>query len=208
MGLRFADLLPDYKASLNDAASAFTAAADADFKRHLVVAAAALSREKRPRTVAASFAVQADVAEYGDVPEDLIDTKVSLWNNGHASPWNLPPGPLPTLHVIGADENRRLLLMPAPSAQQVACFGATYRYYYLAEHAITDDAATSTLATRDKALLLLRASVEAMRELSLRAYKKPITLRAGDGIGGGVASKNQTPPALFDLLMEEYRKAP
>lgn len=208
MGLRFADLLPDYKASLNDAASVFTAADDADYKRHLSIAAAALSREKRPRTVAADLTVTAGVGEYTGVPADLIAPKVSLWNNGHASPWTLPPGPLPTLSVLGDGDGRVMVLQPAPTAAQIACFGATYRYYYLAEHAITTDAATSTLLPKDKALLILRAQIEAMRELSFRAYKKPITLRAGDGVAGGVASKNQTPPALWDLLRAEYEASP
>lgn len=207
MGLTAAQLLPDYRASLNDARTVF-ADDDSDFLRHLRVAAAALSREKRPRTALASITVQAGVNEYADVPDDLITPKVSTWANTGAVVWRLPPTPPPVLTVLGEGAGRVLLLTPAPTVEQINCWGSTLRYYYLGEHAITDDATTSTLHSKDRALLYLRAQMEAMRELSFRNYKKPITLRGGDGLGGAVASKNQTPPALWDLLRQEYEATP
>lgn len=206
MGLTLAELLPDYRASLNDARSVF-AEDDSDFVRHLRTAAAALSREKRSRTAVAQIQVQAGVAEYLDVPDDLIAPKVCTWGNNGSPVWHLPPTPPPALTVIGDGTGRILLLTPPPTCEQVKAWGSTLRYYYLAEHHITNDPATSTLHSKDRALLYLRAQMEAMRELSYRAYKKPITLRAGDGIGGAVASKNQTPPAMWDLLRQEYEAA-
>lgn len=207
MGLTLADLLPDYRASLNDARTVF-ADDDSDFIRHLKTAAAALSREKRPRTAVASVQVQPGQAEYPQVPDDLIAAKVCTWGNTGAPVWTLPPTPPPVLTVLGEGAGRVLLLTPAPTMEQVCCWGSTLRYYYLAEHRITADAQTSTLHSKDRALLYLRAQMEAMRELSFRNYKKPVTLRAGDGLGGAVASKNQTPPALWVLLRQEYEATP
>jgi hypothetical protein len=231
MGLSLADLLPDYRASLNDAASAFPGVPatpgtpageggdppavpgdpgdpDADLRRHLIVALSALSREKRPRTRLASITLAEGVAEYPDVPADLLLVKVAVWPQRYVAPWNLPPGPLPLIGVAEAEDGRVITLRPAPTAEQVRMFGAEYRYYYFAAHALTDSATTSTLLEKDRALLLLRAQAEAMRELSFRGYKKPVTLRAGSGVGGAQVSKNQTPPALWDLLMQEYRTTP
>lgn len=203
MGLTLAELLPDYRASLNDARTVF-ADDDSDFTRHLRTAAAALSREKRPRTAVASVQVAVGVGEYPDVPDDLIAPKVCTWGNNGAPVWHLPPTAPPALTVLGEGSGRVLLLTPAPTFEQIRSWGSTLRYYYLAEHFITDAPATSTLHSKDRALLYLRAQMEAMRELSFRAYKKPVTLRAGDGLGGAVASKNQTPPAMWDLLRQEY----
>lgn len=206
MGLTLNELLPDFKASLNDAATVF-APDDTDFARQLRTAAAALAREKRPRTALAQIQVQPGQAEYPDVPDDLIAPKVCTWAHGGTAVWHLPPTPPPALTVLGEGTGRVLLLTPAPTPEQIKCWGSTLRYYYLAEHRITDSALTSTIQSKDRALLYLRAQMEAMRELSFRNYKKPITLRGGDGLGGAVASKNQTPPALWDLLRQEYEAA-
>lgn len=207
MGLTLTDLMTDYRASLHDAQSAF-AADNSDFERHLRVAAAALSREKRPRTAVGSVQVAAGVGEYTSVPAALIAPKAHSWGQGASPVWNLPPTPPPVLTVAEDETGRVLVLTPPPTAAQISAWGSTLRYYYLAEHQITDSAATSTLHSKDRALLYLRAQMEAMRELSFRNYKKPVTLRGGDGLGGAVASKNQTPPALWDLLRQEYEATP
>lgn len=211
MGLAWGDLLPDYKASLNDAANVFTGSEvdpDADFKRHLTRAAEALSREKRTRTVMAELTLVAGQSLYEDVPDDLIVTKVSAWPENYVLPWDAPSGPMPSLRCIETATGRAIALTPAPSSAQLAKFGSTYRYYYLAQHFITEEASTSTLAVKDQALLMLRAQVEAMRELSFRGYAKPVTLRGGAGVAGSQQTRNQTPAALWDLLMQEYRDSP
>lgn len=210
MGLTLTSVLPDYKASLSDAASLFRGTdldADADFKRHLNVAKVALSREKRQRTCLGEITVTADVAEYA-APDAVLMPKLQAWTTSNRQPWDTPNEPAPVVRLIEVDGVRKLSLSPAPSVRQIACFGATFRYYYLAAHQLTDDSATSTLAESDQPLLVLRAQVEAMRELAFRNYAKPVTLRAGAGAAGSMMTRNQTPAALYDLLLDEYRNSP
>lgn len=208
MALTLATLLPDYKASLSEAASAFRGTeddADADFKRHLRTAVIEVSRTKRPRTLSASFTVVADQAEYGDVPADLITPKVAAWGRSGLAPWNLPRPPLPTLSLAESGGSRVLVLQPPPRADQIAAFGSTYAYYYYARHSI--EPGSESLPDADAPLVILRAQVEAMRELTFRNYNKPVTLRAGSGLGGAVMSKNMTPPAIYEMLLKEYQAA-
>lgn len=208
MGLTLADLLPDYTASLNSARAVFgkdgTQEQSDNLTRHLRAAARALALEKRPRTRQGTFTLTAGVADTTDVPSDLLLPKVGIWGIGNlGEPWCLPPGPLPILTLSETDAGRQLTLTPAPSAAQIATFGAQYRYYYFAAHQITDDAATSTLDERDRNLVILRAQVEAMRETALRNAHMPVTLRDGMGSPGG----NTTPSALYAALLAEYQKA-
>lgn len=210
MGLTLADVLPDYKASLNDAATTFRgidADAEADFKRHLRTALVAVSREKRQRTCLGEFTVTAEVADY-PAPDAVLMPKLQAWSTRYVPAWDAPNEPLPTIRLVEVADARTLVLSPAPSARQIACYGSTFRYYYLALHQLTDDAGTSTLQSSDLPLLILRAQVEAMRELAFRGYGKPVTLRAGSGAAGSMMTRNQTPAALYDLLLDEYRNAP
>lgn len=208
MGLTWDQLLPDYVASLNDAASTFKGTEDdaqADFRRHLLRAADALSREKRTLTAVGELQVSAGVAMY-DAPANLLLPKLQAWSQLHVQPWDAPNEPMPVVLLIDTPEGKKLRLQPAPSPNQIRCFGSTFRYYYLVAHAITEDAATSTLTEGARHLLYLRAQVEAMRELAFRGYAKPVTLRAGSGVGASPA-RNMTPAALHQALLDEYGRS-
>jgi len=199
------DLVADLKAALNDAATAFTAASDADFKRHLANAALDLGRLRR-RTLVATLTLVADQRNY-TAPAGLIWPKYPLWGvveKARSNPWEKNwPGRLPRLHLVeDATTGRELHLDPPPTAAQIAALGTTYRYYYYAGHTVDADAAKTTVHTSARDMLLLRAAAEAMRELAYRNSKKPVQLR--DGLGS--APRNSTPAALADWLMQEFER--
>jgi len=205
MALSLADVLPDYKAALHDAASVFKgtqADPDADFKRHLQTAARALGRDgKRSATQLGTLTLLAGQATYTDVPADLVAPKVSDWGVGEQPAWMIPPGALPVMRLATQDGAPVLVLRPAPSAAQIAAFGAAYRYYYLAAPVLDADA--STVADADRDLLVLRAMVEAARELVNRNLHKPVAMQPGSGS----YPSNQTPAGWYQMLLDEYRKA-
>lgn len=200
-----ADLVTDFKAMLNDAAEVFVAAADADFKRHLAGAALDFGRIRR-RTLVGTFTLIADKYNY-PAPADMLWPKFALWGVAEKrgiKPYDREyPGRLPRLHLVeDPTAGRELHLDPAPSAAQIAQFGASYRYYYYAGHQISATAAQTTIQPADRDLLLLRAAAEAMKELALRNSKKPVQLR--DGLNS--APKNSTPAALADWLLKEFSR--
>lgn len=204
--LALADILPDYKASLHDAASVFKgtqADPDADFKRHLAIAARALGIDgKRSSTRMATLTLIADQSDYTDVPADLVRPKVSDWGSGNLPLWDRPPGPLPVLCLVSDSAGAPLLVLtPPPTSAQIAAYGSAYRFYYLAAPVITD--ATSTVRDSDRDLVLLRAMVEAAREMVNRNLHKPVQLSPGSGS----FPSNQTPAAWFSTLMDEYQRA-
>jgi len=213
MGLTAAELLPDYQASLSDAAGVFgddttTPTLEQNLTRHLKVAALALSVDgKRPLVKSAEFTVVAGTARYAEVPDDLVVPRANLWPTYAAQslqPWEQPIEPLPAIYKITTAAGDVLMLSPAPTCAQVRAYGSTFGYTYLAAHAVTDDADTSTLLVTDKNLVILRAQVEAMREMAFRNIHKPVNLKAA---GGGAVSSNMQPSALYEKLLEEYRSA-
>ncbi|MGS1128475.1 hypothetical protein ACVCL3_15880 [Rhodanobacter sp. UC4437_H4] len=213
--LTLASLLPDYKASLRDAASVFTgtpagadpianpADPDADFKRHLLTAVRAIGIDgKRSCTKLGQLALQAGVAVYSDVPADILEPKASDWGVGTLPAWQQPAGALPVARLtVDATDTPLLVLSPPPSAEQIAAFGATWRYYYLATPVLTD--AGSTLKEGDRDLIILRAMVEATRELVNRNLHKPVQLSPGSGS----YPSNQTPASWHQALLAEYKAA-
>lgn len=208
-GYTTAELVALHKASLLDAAAQFTEADDGAFKRHLAIAAREIARSKRPRTLAAALPLTAGIGMY-DAPADLLDVKVADWGMvRNAQPWNFPRGPMPVLGLWqpAPDLPAQLRVSPPPSDVQITAFGASMPFYYMAAHSLPDTGATS-ITDRELNVLILRAKVEAMRELSIRSSMKPTTLRAGQGMGDASMSKNMTPPALFEAFMKEYEAMP
>lgn len=201
-----ASLVGDLKASLQDAAKAFTAANDADFKRHLAVAALDFGRKRR-RTLVGAAVLIADQARYA-VPDKFFAFKSSLWGISPVlapKPWERGyPGRLPDVLVVEeADGTKKLELTPAPTSSQISVLGSDFRFYYYAGHAIGAAAAGTTIFDGERQLLLLRAQAEAVRELSMRNVAKPATLR--DGVTG--TPRNGTPAYLFEVLMKEFEAA-
>lgn len=205
MSLSLATLLPDYKASLRDAASVFKgtdADADADFKRHLGTAARAIGMDgKRNCTRLGQLTLLAEQSDYTDVPDDILLPKNSDWGIGRMAAWQQPAGALPVVRLTELDGVPLLVLSPAPSAEQIAAYGADYRYYYLAAPVLTD--AGSSLKDGDKDLVILRAQVEAAREMVMRNLQKPVALSPGSGS----SPANMTAAGWYAALLDEYRKA-
>lgn len=204
MPIALDELLDSYQHSLHDAAGVFRDDCS-DFLRHLRVALREVALHKRPRTLTASVTLVADQVEYEDVPEDLLLPKLSQWGHVNVKPWLMPRDPLPVIRVLDGT-TRKLILAPPPTAAQIAAFGATFTYYYVAAHTLDADANTTTLSERDQDLVILRAQAEAMRELAMRDAAKPVTLRAGSASGG--APKVGVPAALYQSLLAEFREWP
>lgn len=196
------DLVADLKDALADAASIFTAAADADFQRHLDIAALDFARV-RPRTLLGSITPTAGESDY-PAPADCRVFKVSIWGSNerrNTKPWDEAwPGSLPKARLVETAEGLRLWLDPAPSARQITLLGATWRFYYRAAHSIGTLAADTTIAASDRHLLLLRAGAEAMLEMTKRNAHRPVQMR-GELVS---LAKNQTPAALYKQMMQQF----
>lgn len=202
--MSLADLVADLKDSLHDAANVFTAPADADFERLLGVAASALGF-KRPRRLQGSITLVAGTADYA-APAGMLYLIEDQW----AAPSLMPkpwedayPGALPRVSVIELAGVRTFLFNPAPTDAHIVALGATYKFIYRAAHSISATAASTTVQADDRSMLLLRAQVEALREVALRNSAKPVAMR--DGLSG--APKNGTASYLYEALMREYEEA-
>lgn len=196
-----ADLVASLKESIHGAAEVFKAADDADFKRMLNTAAIDLTRY-RPRTLLGEITLSADADGY-DAPAGFISFKSALWGLPMPKPWEPNfPGRLPDFKVIDTDAGQQINLVPPPSACMIGLLGAAYKFYYYAAHVIGATAAETTVKAVDRALLILRAQAEAMKEMAIRNAGKPVQLR--DGISG--ATRNSTPAALYDALMKEFER--
>lgn len=207
MGVALSVLVSELKESLHDAASVFDAAQDADFQRMLRVAARDLAATKRPRTLVGELSLVADQDTYTTVPADLLLPKVGIWGTGtlRSRPWDAPNEPLPTISLAELGGAPVLVLSPAPSSRQLCAFGSVYRYYYLAGHVLSETPSASTIQDRDVGLLILRAQAEAMRELAMRNYFKPVTLRSASP--GVSLSRNGEPATLYQAMLREFREA-
>lgn len=158
------DLLADHKAQLGKVAARFAAEDDADFIRHLQNAAARLTG-KCLRWVSGTLALTAGVADY-PAPTDLRGAPSTDWGKDHRrQPWDDDYlGRTPYMLPIDVDGDSMLRLAPEPSAAQIAAWGGTLTYRYLANHQIS--AETVTFAELQRPLVLLAALIEAMRELA------------------------------------------
>jgi hypothetical protein len=197
-------LRADLKASLHDAADAFTD--PDDFDRFLDRAAQDLPR-RRPLTLTAEITLKANQNEYTPVPADLVHPVFTRWANGarlKRSPWvaNYPPA-RPRVTLVNQSDGQALLVSPLPTASELAEHGETLQYDYEAQYTIGDQAADTTVRAEDRWLLLLRAQAEACKELALKNIDRPVQV----GSEGGSPSANGTPAGLHERLMKEFKAA-
>lgn len=202
-GMSLRELVNDYKRTLQDAGDLFNAAGDADFERHLAVAATAL-QDKRPRTLLGQVSI---AAEQERVPLALADFhryKTHVWGSRAPAPWDPAyPGALPRICAVNEGSAWALVFDPPPTVRHIATYGSTFKFWYFGTHRLGVEAADTTLSLADRPLLLLRAQVEGVRELTLRNVHKPVSLR--DGYSG--SPRNSTPAALYEALLAEYEAA-
>jgi hypothetical protein len=158
------DLVIDHKAQLGKVAARFTAEDDADFVRHLRNAAVRLT-SKCLRWASGTLALSVGVSDY-PAPTDLRGAPSTDWGKDQRrQPWDDDYlGLTPYMLLLDVDGVAMLRLAPEPSAAQIATWGGTLTYRYLASHQIT--AETVTFTELQRPLVLLAALIEAMRELA------------------------------------------
>lgn len=200
------DLVASLKSSLHDAASVFVvegATPDSEFERFLLQALPDMQL-KRPATRLGSVTIEANFPRVavGAGNPGFGAFKAFLWGDGCTiKPWEVSyPGALPRVTATFAEQQWWLTFDPAPTAKQISAHGSQFDFWYFAEHAIGTLTADTTINQQDRGLLILRAQVEAMRELSIRNAAKPVTLR--DGFSG--QARNSTPAALYTELLKQF----
>lgn len=201
-GMGLMDLTRDLKAMLMESAGRFRSPDDADFARHLAVAARDYTR-KRPRTLSGTLALEADRANY-PAPADLLRPKASTWGTAArraAQPWEPGwPGRLPTLSLV----DRELWLDPVPTLAQIARFGSAYQYFYFSAHRISKNEDDTTIPADDRDLILVRAAAAALSELALDNYTRPVQI--GSVPGSGSVPRNGTPAGLAGSLIQIFER--
>lgn len=195
-------LIDTLKASLSDAVKYFTGPANGDYIRFLDAAALDMGRI-RPRVLKASVTLVAGQLEYA-APANIQRVTRTTWGRSGLTkykPWDARfPKDLPSLQVIETETGTALELSREVEAEEITLRGADCSYFYQVPHSIGDAAADTTIRQADHALLILRAQVEACRELAFRNIGKPVTLR--DGVSQ--TARNGTPAALADSLFKAW----
>ena len=93
------------------------------------------------------------------------------------------------------------MLDPAPSQANIDDAGATLPYYHIVPHVIhASNGALTTIPAALRGLLILRAQVEAMRQLAMRNSQKQVSMMEGYGN----VSRNGTASYLFEALSQEF----
>lgn len=197
--MTFADLVAAHKAQLGKVADRFTAFGDADFERHLKKAARRMTL-KCPRWMTATLDLVAGQSDY-PAPADLLGAPLSEWGRSCSSqPWDDDFAGFPPLLTPLQDANGPILrLSQAPTTAQLAAWGSTLSYRYLAAHEITQNRITLSDATEP--LILLAALIEAMRELATDTTV--VQLQRGL-VGIPTAG---TPAYLYEKLCLEFEAA-
>lgn len=201
-----ADLVADLKESLHDTADVFASTGDPAFIRFLNQALPAM-QFKRPVTRLGQVTLVSDQASYSLAAyPDFATFKTHAWNTGRTvpKPWEPGyPGAVPRVSAQRDLDAWYLVFDPAPNSVQIAAWGAAFKFWYFGAHAIGVTAPETTVALADRGLLLLRAQVEAMRELALHQANKPVSMR--DGLSG--TPRNSTPAALHRELLNLFEES-
>lgn len=192
-------LVAELKASLQDAATMFTADADADFVRHLQRAADDMHRVM-PNKKILTLTLTPDHGNYA-APTDLVDVRYTTWGDKlrrHPEPWRITQAyqhwAPPQMEVQTNDGVDEIALTPAPSSRDITMLGAVMAIHYTARWQLAN------LPERAKPLLMLRAQAEAMLELSHRGIAKPVQLRDGQTQGPA----NGSPASMYESMMRRW----
>ncbi len=202
-----ADLVASLKESLHDTAKVFTgegAETDVQFERFLLQALPDM-QVKCPVTRLGTITLQANFPRYalGNGAPGFAAFKTQLWGDSGCTlkPWDDGfPGPVPRVSASYDDNQWHLDFDPAPSAKLIAYYGSPFQFWYFARHAIGTNAVDTTVNEKDRGLLILRAQVEAIRELAIRNAGKPVQMR--DGLSG--TPRNSTAAALWKDLLQLF----
>lgn len=203
-----ADLVASLKDSLHDAASVFAGSGgtpDEAFERFLAQALPDM-QWKAPVTRLGSLVLTANFPRYSLASATgFAAFKTQAWGDGCTlKPWDAAyPGKLPRVSAGFEAGQWWLDFDPAPTARQIAVHGSKFDFWYFAQHAIGTIASDTTINLQDRGLLILRAQVEAMRELSIRNAGKPVSMR--DGLSG--QPRNSTAAALWKDLLDHFNGA-
>ncbi len=201
-----ADLVADLKATLHDVAGVFESATDdSAFERFLDHALPDFGL-KRPLTRLGQVTLVGGENRYPltDIT-DFSSYKTDQWGADRPlpKPWDpCYPGARPRVYAIKDTTGWALVFDSAPTALQIGVLGGTFKFWYFARHVIATEAVNTTVSEQDRGLLLLRAQVEAMRELAIHQANKPV--RMNDGLSG--TPRNSTPAALHRALLDLFRE--
>lgn len=195
----FADLIADHKAQLGKAVERFRTPDDADFIRHLALAARRLDG-KRPRQKLSMLAVTVGEVDYPAAVESLA-ILAHEWGIGTIrQPWDSDfMGIPPLIRQLDSDDGPRWRLSAAPTANQIAAWGPTLPVRYQAAHEISELRITPPDA--DRPLVLLAALIEAMRDLSTETA----VVQLHKGLTGIPTAG--TPAYLYEKLLQEFAAA-
>lgn len=195
-----ADLVETLKASLMDAADVFASSGSTALEDMLNTAADDFRRVK-PNIQFAEVTLVAGQRSY-DLPAAMGEFKYDTWGQGRKQPWETGfAGRLPRVSVALVGATKKLVLDPAPTQAHIDDAGATLPYWYTVPHVIhAADGAQTTIPLVHRGLLILRAQMEAMRQLAVRNLAKPVQMIDGHSN----APRNGTASFLFEVLSKEF----
>lgn len=198
--MSLADLVVTHKAALMDAADVFASAGAEDLEQHLKTAADDFRRVK-PNVQYGEITLVADQRAYA-LPADIGDYKYDTWGQRRLQPWETGySGRLPRTQLAVVAGVKKLVLDPAPTQANIDEAGSVLSYYHVVPHTIhATDGAQTTIPLALRGLLILRAQVEAMRQLAMRNSMKPVQMMEGFGN----TSRNGTASYLFEALSQEF----
>jgi len=207
MGLVRATVLASLDASLLDAASVFgepnTEERTAALSRHLDEAVRDFDRVL-PLVVDDALTLMSDVRNYVADPRarSFVDTPLIYENSARdlTDPYRVEVVPTPTLRVLSG--MKTWAFTPTPTASILFRLGSDYRFSFKKAHLLSDTEADSTVFEEDLPLLITRAQIAALKEISIRNLHKPVVLR--DTMFS--QTRNGTPAGLADVLMGQWEQ--
>lgn len=178
--------------------------ADADAPtRHIRVAVADLHRV-RPHMCAQLVTLSAGQERYL-----LNDNAVAFHSASWVArwlgiaPWDRAGVVMPSAVIRHSEHSRALELLPAPTSPFLAMVGRLHTLHYYAQHTVGEQPEQTSVAREDRALVILRAQAEAMKEIALANSGKPGTFKGGDAS----MPRNSTPAAVYRELMAEFERS-